>query len=78
MGWVIIGILAVVYLLIRFVQMGHFIVVRFFLNSAIALSIKAVAVVLIVLAIWGIWRWWRWYLHKSDAPKREGINGPRG
>lgn len=71
MGWLIVGVLAAIYLLIRFVQMTHFLFVRFLFNPVIPTSVKMMFLAAIPLAAWGVWRWWRWYFKRSDAPKSE-------
>lgn len=64
MAWLVIAALAAVYLLVRFVQIIHFIISRFALNPAIPLPIKVAALVAVVLVIWGIRRSWKWYLRR--------------
>ncbi|GEM_PF-5858731 len=74
MGWIIVGILAAIYLAVRFFQMGRFIIVRFFFNPAIPLPVKVVVIALLAVAVWAIRKWWRWYFRKSDAPKPQASN----
>lgn len=71
MGWIIIGVLAAVYLTFRFFQITRFIIVRFFFYPAIPLPVKVVVIALIGIGVWAMRRWWRWYFRKSDSPKPE-------
>ncbi|MBI2172291.1 MAG: hypothetical protein HYU30_09825 [Chloroflexi bacterium] len=71
MAWLIVGVLAAVYLVIRFMQMTRFFFARFLFNPVIPTSAKVVVLGIILLAAWGVWQWWRWYFKRSDAPKGE-------
>lgn len=70
MGWLIIGILAAIYLIFRLVQMTSFVVSHFFLNPNVPSPAKVAAFVLLPVLIWGMRRWWKWYFKKQDAPKK--------
>ncbi|MBI4312348.1 MAG: hypothetical protein HY681_11285 [Chloroflexi bacterium] len=71
MGWIIVGILAAVYLLFRFAQMTRFVFVRFFFNPVIPLPVKVVVLALVMLAVWGVWKWWKWYFKTPETPRQE-------
>ncbi|MBI4339325.1 MAG: hypothetical protein HY680_05165 [Chloroflexi bacterium] len=64
MLWLIVAVLAAIYLLFRFVQMTQFVLTRFFFNPAIPLPLKIACLVLLVPVAWGVRRWWRWYSNK--------------
>jgi len=72
MPWLIIAILAAIYLVIRFIQIGQFIFARFFFNPAIPIPVKFVTIVLVVLAVWGFHKWWRWYFKRPGPSPGSG------
>ena len=71
MVWIIIAILAGMYLAVRFIQITQFVVTRFLFNPALPLPIKVVSLAVVVAVIWGIRKWWRWYLKKPGPAERQ-------
>ena len=68
--WVVIA-LAALYLLIRFVQMGHFFVTRFLLAPAIPLPVKVAVLLVMGGTVLATWLWWKRSSRGSRASRRE-------
>ena len=69
MGWLIVAFFAGIYLLVRFIQMTHFVIVRFFFNPVIPIPIKLAAVAVVIALLWVIQKGWRWYFGKREPVK---------
>ena len=69
MGWVIVAFFAGIYLLVRFIQMTHFVIVHFFFNPVIPIPIKLAFVAVVVALLWVIKKGWRWYFGKPEPVK---------